>query len=206
VDYLLSQGRKEPGIDFDKDWKILNVLIGGNNLFDCHLPESSPDDYERRLNETLTKIHQKIPRVFVNLIYIFEIGMMDAWRNGKDDPYCSRFWNVLKRSLPCMVTTDELRAKLVAYAKEYNKRMEKLSKWWNERRKKDFYVSIQPMLQHARLPDKTWVSSFDCFHPSMKANAETSAALWNSMQLPLGKKPTTMVSEFLCPDENTFLQ
>jgi hypothetical protein len=40
----------------------------------------------------------------------------------------------------------------------------------------------------------------------MKANAETSVALWNSMQLPKGKKPTTMVREFLCPDENTFLQ
>jgi hypothetical protein len=43
-------------------------------------------------------------------------------------------------------------------------------------------------------------------HPSDKSNEETARAVWNSMQLPRGKKPTELGSGFLCPDENTVVQ
>ena len=207
VDYLVTQGRKEEGIDFDKDWKILNILIGGNNLFDCHLPESHPDVFEKRMNETLSKIYEKIPRVFVNLFNIFEDGLMDTWNNGKDVTYCSRFWKVISFAIPCMVKSDELRQKMVQYSKEYNVRMSNLAKWWNNKReKKDFFIAVQPVLQHTRLPDLSYSSKFDCFHPSLKSNAELSITIWNSLQLPWDKKPRSSMKEFLCPNENTIVQ
>jgi phospholipase B1, membrane-associated len=207
IDYLKIQGRREEGINFDKDWKILNILIGGNNLFECELPESAPEVYEQRMNETLSKIHNEIPKVFVNLISFFEEGMIDIWNNGKASTYCSRLWSFLGRSLPCMVTTDELRRKLVNTSRAYNNILEKLANWWNENRKrKDFFVSVQPVLKNSQVPDLTWASSFDCLHPSDKSNEETARAVWNSMQLPRGKKPTELGNGFLCPDENTLVQ
>ena len=105
-----------------------------------------------------------------------------------------------------MVKNDELRAKMKRMIIDYNVRILKLAKWWNERRRKDFYISVQPVVKHIRVLDRSWSSKFDCFHPSKKSNQLISYSLWNSMQLPFDKKPTGVVDEIMCPNENTFLQ
>eukprot|EP01080_Neovahlkampfia_damariscottae_P005464 gene5464-9282_t len=205
VDYLISQGRKEPNIDFDKDWKMLHILLGGNDLFECNLPASQPDEFERKLNLTLTKIHDKIPRVFVNLYSIFEKGFVDIYNAGKDSFYCRTLWGIIQRGIECMMK-PEMHEKMTALAKEYNVRIDRIAKYWNSRRKKDFFVAVQPPLKNARIPDRTHTSKLDCFHPSAKSNAELSMSIWNSLQLPADKKPTAAVKEYICPNENTIIQ
>ena len=67
-------------------------------------------------------------------------------------------------------------------------------------------IGLQPIFQLARVPDSSYSSQYDCFHPSAKANAEISMTAWNSLQLPWDKKPRSNSDRFICPDENTLLQ
>jgi phospholipase B1, membrane-associated len=206
VDYVATEAAKDPKINYQKDWKVMTILMGANDLFNCESANAHPDVYIKRLNETIAKIDEKIPRIFINLFTLFEEGFIDTYNNGKDSLYCRAFWKVLESGIPCMVKSDALRSKMKGMIIEYNKRIEVLAKWWNQKRRKDFYIAVQPMLSHLRVLDRSWSSKFDCFHPSLKANKLISQSLWNSMQLPWDKKPRGTVDKILCPDQNTFLQ
>jgi len=79
---------------------------------------------------------------------------------------------------------------------------------YNDRNFEDFYVGVQPMLRDVRFSDLSWVSKFDCFHPSLLANQIISVSAFNSMQLPPNRKPTnsSVGVQPICPTESTFLQ
>ena len=76
VDYLAQQVGKEPGLDVARDWKLLTVFIGANNLLtwcgDGTTSEQDADKFERYLDEALGGIQARIPRVLVNLIALFD--------------------------------------------------------------------------------------------------------------------------------------
>eukprot|EP01080_Neovahlkampfia_damariscottae_P008612 gene8612-559_t len=205
--YVIQQAKKDKNIDYEKDWKMVTILIGANDLFQCQSSGAHPDEYTVLLNRTLSTIHEKIPRVFVNIMYLFEDGFIDTFNNGKDNTYCKSVWKLLENAIPCMVKNDHLRAKMKQMIVEYNRRIFFLAKYWNEKStRKDFHIAIQTPLKNIRVKDRSWSSKFDCFHPSLKANKLISYALWNSMQLPFDKKPTGEVNEILCPTETTFMQ
>jgi hypothetical protein len=156
----VRQAKINPFINYEKDWKMMTILIGANNLFQCEQPCSNPNVFADVLNKTMGLIHKEIPRVFVNLLYIFEDGFFDTYNNGKESWYCSLYWKFGESVLPCMVKNDQLRAKMKRMIIEYNRKIDIVAKYWNEKRRKDFYISIQPMLKNIRLPDRSWSSSF----------------------------------------------
>lgn len=119
INYLVKQGKIEPGVDFEKDWKLLTVLIGANNLCDCDQPHSAPHVFEKTLRDALNQIQTSIPRVFISLMPIFESGFTDVYRNGQGSTYCKLMWNIFRCG--CLVDSEEKRKRSVLLAKEYNR-------------------------------------------------------------------------------------
>lgn len=76
IDYLVSELHNTSGIDFNNDWKMLTILIGANDLCVCcdGRNASTPADWARRYNYTLSLIKERIPRVFVNIVTLFNIS------------------------------------------------------------------------------------------------------------------------------------
>lgn len=120
IDYLNSQGRKEPGIDFNNDWKFLNIFIGGNNLFHCKEPEAQPDFFEKSIHEAIVKVNATIPKVFISLMPIFETAFDDLWNNGKDYLYCKFMWSLFR--LECLLESELTRNRVKLLALAYNQR------------------------------------------------------------------------------------
>ena len=207
LDYVINEAKKDKNINFEKDWKIMTILMGANDLNNCNDPTSIPNSYEVKINQTIAAIHGKIPRVFINLLLLPEQATLDTYNVGKESTYCRTIWNIITWFKDqCMFKSDETRLKLKQLTLEYNKRIENIKTFWNSKRRKDFFVTVQPMLQKSRVPDRSWSTKLDCFHPSIKANKFFSISLWNSLQLPSEKKPNQLVEDYICPNENTFLQ
>ena len=81
----------------EEDWKLLSILIGFNDLClgsDNHItlflndliffkiscsgdvPFITADDFEHNLRDVLEEVRTNIPRVFVNLVQIFNLSMV----------------------------------------------------------------------------------------------------------------------------------
>ena len=43
---------------------------------------------------------------------------------------------------------------------------------------------------HMNIPDHSYLSRFDCFHPSLFTHGQIAMGLVNNMQQPIGKKNT----------------
>jgi hypothetical protein len=208
VEYLARQLKNETGVDPKNDWKILSIVIGANDLCGCRNAGNAPDHFEKNINDTLAEVHKTIPKVFVNIIPIFETGFYDVWNNSRKSTYCTLVFGLFKAMCGCLMGSDEDRDVMSRLSIEYNKRVFKLQREWNARNIPDFYVSVQPFLTKMKFDDLSWTSSFDCFHPAVKANKAITIMNWNSLQLPQERKPTAWVNGMLphCPTENIFLQ
>jgi hypothetical protein len=89
--------------------------------------------------------------------------------------YCRTIFSTLMQlGCPCMVKDEFNRNRVSNIAKEYNKRIEKVANFWNDKNIKDMYISIQPLTKKLKmgkiiltLEDRSWTSEFDCFHVSL---------------------------------------
>ena len=100
----------------ENDWKMLTIFIGANDLclgymendnnfidhnnynyvsFSCSgkVPTLTANDYEKHLREILEEVRKKIPRVFVNVVQVFNLSMV---------------WLLTKTSCVVYLTTDML--------------------------------------------------------------------------------------------------
>jgi phospholipase B1, membrane-associated len=78
--YLMEQLKANPRIDIQNDWKLLTLLIGANNLCRACDPEfdifDSAQQFEESLRLLLTKLRLNIPKLFVNLVSMFNISQV----------------------------------------------------------------------------------------------------------------------------------
>ena len=78
INYLVTQLQTtyKDSVNFNDDWKLLTLFIGANNLCpSCHgSAHSPPEFFEANLKAVLQQVEQQIPRVFVNLVTIFNIS------------------------------------------------------------------------------------------------------------------------------------
>jgi len=162
-------------------WKVVTIWIGGNNLCDVcsNLEENSPDVYEDFLVRALTKL-RTIPRLFVNLVPSLDITQLHDFETG-----LCRFLHVFE--CRCATGTDAQRQAVLDAQNEYANRIFKIgndTQW----RTNDFAVVVQPFLINSRIPDQTYLSAADCFHPSVKGHEAAGVALWNGMLEPVAQK------------------
>ncbi|KAJ8308864.1 hypothetical protein KUTeg_013738 [Tegillarca granosa] len=84
ADSLISKMKADKSFDFENDWKLVTIFIGGNDLCDyCDDTNTfSPENYVKNVQTALDKLHAEVPKVFVNLVEVLNIANPD---NGETD-------------------------------------------------------------------------------------------------------------------------
>lgn len=208
---LIDAMKSDTTLDFDKDWKLVTLFIGGNDLCQyCNDRDSlSPQKYGHHMMTSLDLLYNEVPRVIVNILKIMEIeGLRQIKRdnvvcNLLQSYLCSCFLlpkdNSLELSEMKRINRDmQVETENVVHSGRYDGR-------------EDFAAVVQPFFQNTVIPlsaeskpDDTFFSE-DCFHFSERGHASLAVALWNSMLEPVGGKQTynnfTDARHIKCPTE-----
>ncbi|KAM8913774.1 phospholipase B1, membrane-associated-like isoform 2-T2 [Spinachia spinachia] len=193
---LIDAMKNDSTVDFENDWKLVTLFIGGNDLCQyCNDRVSlSPQNYSRHLMTGLDMLYKEVPKMIVNILEILEIEGLR--RLKKDSLGC----NVLQKFVcPCFLLPGEDSPEL-AEIKRINRELqietEKLVYGDRYAGREDFAAVVQPFFRNSMLPlnsdgrpDTTYFS-VDCFHFSERGHADMASALWNNMLEPVGKKQT----------------
>ncbi|XP_065082777.1 phospholipase B1, membrane-associated [Ochlerotatus camptorhynchus] len=200
---LVKRMLSDPRVDIKNHWKLITILIGGNdfcaNICYTNPPEKTLMYHEKNILSALRTFRDYLPRTFVNLVASPNV---DVLTQLKGKPQECVTMHVIE--CPCFMATR--------FARE-RKRYIKLIEKWNllqmdiaNRKefnsKPDFGVVFQPFIMNISFPegpnggtDFSYMS-MDCFHLSQKGYARASNALWNNMFEPVGGKSGSWEQEF----------
>lgn len=212
--YLYEQLTLNPSVNMKDDWKLLSILIGFNDLcIGCSgdVPYITVDDFETNLRYIIEEVRSKIPKVFVNLVEIFNMSMI--YDKSKTMPHCVDVHRLLPIECLCVFLEgklgDDTRRDVDKYAAQYNERLRKLAKEYSEKNYQDFAVVVQPGIRDGT-PENTpidFMSDVDCFHPSLVAHQAFAKVIWNNMLTPAAKKTSNFdfKAPFVCPTNATLI-
>lgn len=212
LDYLLAQIAANPKIDMANDWKFLNLIIGANDVcglcFNKELPPISSvgDYYERNLRNVIQMASLKIPRLFFTILPMFNVSQV-YWIS-QSSSYCANVHNVFPFECICAFDSNQQKRTYIdSILVEFNKRIYKIAADWKARPSQTFAVQIQPFTANLIIPDTSYLSTLDCFHPSLLAHQKFAISIWNSLVTPWAKKKQFFNPNdaLLCPDANTLL-
>ncbi len=81
---LVNRVKAMTDVDFEKDWKLVTLFIGGNDLCDYCYDEAgkSVENYKKHIQSALDILHAQLPRTFVNLVSIFDITPVASMSDG----------------------------------------------------------------------------------------------------------------------------
>lgn len=189
---LVDELRNDPNVDFDNDWKVITVFVGGNDAcdyFDGEKDANSPNKYIEGVKRAVDVFHATVPRAFVNLVEVLDLSMLPDLSKGLICP-------LLHRYLCNHIASGKDNAAVKHLIEEYNQEIFKLVSGGRYETRDDFTVVIQPFLRNTTYPRRKNgepdLSFFapDCFHFSAKGHASAGEALWNNMLEPVGQKST----------------
>ncbi|XP_046712656.1 phospholipase B1, membrane-associated isoform X2 [Silurus meridionalis] len=197
---LIARMKSDSRIDFQNDWKVITLLIGGNDLCEqCTDPDFySAENFAKNIGVALDILQEEVPRVLVNLVELFDIVSLRQLH--QDSKLGCPTW--LVRSIcPCVVNpaegSSELQA-LIEMNKAYKIATRNLVDSGGYNTHTDFTVVLQPFFRNTTfpvLPNGTPDRSFfagDCFHLSQKSHTLMARALWNNMLEPEHSKTTSV--------------
>ncbi|XP_076798379.1 phospholipase B1, membrane-associated isoform X3 [Arvicanthis niloticus] len=204
---LVNLMKADKTINFQEDWKIITVFIGGNDLCgSCNdTARSSPQNFVDNIKRALDILHAEVPRAFVNLVKVLEITPL---RELFNEPSVSCPRMILRRLCPCVLNLEENSAELASLVernRQYQKETEKLIESGQYDTRDDFTVVVQPLFENVtmpRTPEGIPDSSFfapDCFHFNVKLHARSAIALWKNMLEPVGHKTRYQNFEIKAP-------
>lgn len=217
VQNLIKAMRENKEVNFEKEWKLVTIFVGGNDL--CHYcidqNNLSPKNYSHNLMLSLDKLYKEVPRLLVNVVAIVQI---DPLKSVKRNTLSCTF--IPRNNCPCVINPAENSLELEEIKRinrEYQSELQILISGNRYEEKEDFAVVLQPFIQNSFLPligegevDTSFFSP-DCFHISERTHAEMAIALWNNMLEPVGRKQTYNNftydrSKIHCPSEtNPFI-
>uniref|UniRef100_A0A182YNY3 Phospholipase B1, membrane-associated n=1 Tax=Anopheles stephensi TaxID=30069 RepID=A0A182YNY3_ANOST len=212
---MVQRIRRDPRVDWKRDWKLVTISIGGNDIctFVCTMryPEQLPSKHRLRLQRTLRYLRDNMPRTFVNLVSVPSVAKVvmlqrkpfecASLHNGECSCWIGKLYNQsdASRARWRRIQNEMIRVeKEVAESKEF-------------RGLDEFAVVYQPwslnvtMKMNGKEVDYSLLS-IDCFHMSQKGNAYAGAALWNNMLEPVGKKTPSwqpLMTNFKCPTKDS---
>ncbi|KAL0967627.1 hypothetical protein UPYG_G00254660 [Umbra pygmaea] len=213
VQALIKAMKDDEKVDFDNDWKLVTLLVGGRDLCDYCMDQNNltPKNFSEHLMLSLDMLYKEVPRMMVNLIKVMEMNPLRSVR--KKDLICSL---LQRNACPCFFNPEDNSPELTDVRRinqEYQMEMERLVYGGRYDGRKDFTVIVQPYLQNSFVPfigdgqpDMSFFS-VDCFHISERAHAEMAIALWNNMLEPVGMKQvynnfTYDRTKINCPSED----
>jgi phospholipase B1 len=212
MDYLLKQVYNNPAIDIANDWKLLTILIGANDICGCceiNASYTGPDAFEKYLTDTLERVRSTLPRTFVNLILGFNLS--EVYNLGRKSLYCEAHQRVFSFECGCIFDKNatSTRTEVDVVTQQYNARIFKIADYYKNQKYSDFAVVIQPFLYKtdaSKLPLE-FLSTLDCFHPSLFAHEHMAVGLWNNMLTPAAQKKQNLdINDVpLCPTADTLL-
>ena len=202
---LVEKIRESEDVDFDNDWKLVTVYIGGNDV--CKDACISNDTVEDRIGDvaaSLDYLSDNLPRTFVNLVQIVHIGdFQSAIVQSSYSQICLNFFSV--EICPCgefgQLSLGEQFEELIA---DYRQGIQDLADMYAD--SDTFTVVFQPYqtdVEFADDPDAVLeVSAVDCSHLSPEGNRQFAIGLWNNMLERVGEKSTVSrlpITEISCP-------
>lgn len=210
VKYLVKQMKSE-GIDIEKTWKHITLLIGANDLCVSCLIEKilSPDEWEKNLREILDEIKADIPRAIVSVVEIFNVSQVyDLSLKSK---YCTNVHRLVFIECDCAFGPkgDKHRVYMDQMAMAYNNRTRNVVAEYNDPSNPNFAAVIVPATEDLAIKDAPldFLSTLDCFHPSLHAHQIMAINLWNTMLTPIDQKEHTLDfnAKPMCPTNDTLI-
>ncbi|XP_073784669.1 phospholipase B1, membrane-associated isoform X1 [Danio rerio] len=193
---VVKRMKEDSRIDFENDWKIITVFIGGNDLC-AHCSDTryySSDNIVKYIREALDILHNEVPRALVNLVELLDIVPLRALHKDKSNGCPTWLVNIMCRCVLQPKDESHEFQTLQEFNKAYQRGMWELVDSGRYDTHDNFTVVLQPFLRNVFLPlmedgrpDRSYFSP-DCFHLSQKAHTLMARALWNNLMEPLGNK------------------
>ncbi|KAI5702514.1 hypothetical protein M8J75_000922 [Diaphorina citri] len=76
--HLIKKMKREPGIDFKHDWKLITIFFGANDLCSgqCYNKEGTTAlQHQKKLKLALDYLQDHMPRTFVNLVPVLDVSV-----------------------------------------------------------------------------------------------------------------------------------
>jgi len=201
---------KKSGVDVQKDWKMLTIFIGGNDLCAfCDDPnDNSAANYEQKLTEALKYLQANVPRVFVNIAAAVDVT--ELYQLNGEGILCSLLHGF---ECPCGTSDDKsVRDSVSAEHQKYLDAGSRVSQLFND--DPQFTVVMQPFFTNTHVPldskgniDMSYFAP-DCFHFSVKAHQAAAVGLWNNMLEKVGSKDPSYdwpVEPITCPTPDQYI-
>ncbi|KAK2878753.1 hypothetical protein Q8A67_019544 [Cirrhinus molitorella] len=193
---VVKRMKEDPKIDFENDWKIITVFIGGNDIC-AHCTDTryySPENIVKNLRQGLDILHNEVPRALVNLVELLDIIPL---RRFHQDPSLGCPTWLVNMLCHCVLKPEDGSYEfkfLQEYNKAYQRGMWELVESGRYDTHENFTVVLQPFFRNVFLPvledgtpDKSYFTP-DCFHLSQKSHTLMARGLWNNLLEPLGNK------------------
>ncbi|KAJ3096818.1 hypothetical protein HDU97_005562 [Phlyctochytrium planicorne] len=191
-----------------KGWKMINVLIGANNVcFSCPGVTDAGNTaqvFGNYLRDTMKNIQAKFPtKTLVNIVQLFRFSSLYEIQQG--NAYC-RTIQTIKPECPCLNSTTNAKI-LDGYIDDINAQMATVAK---EFRQQWFAVNVQPALAGMKVDSKDYISALDCFHPNVCSNKIVAGMFWNNLFEKEGQKTSypslASLKSLYCPGPNDYIK
>ncbi|XP_015685338.1 phospholipase B1, membrane-associated-like, partial [Protobothrops mucrosquamatus] len=141
-------------INFQEDWKLITIFIGGNDLCDyCNdSVRSSPEYYINSIQSSLDILHKEVPRAFVNLATVLDVIPVRKLYQEKSI-YCPRL--IMRALCPCIFKPNDNSSeieKLEFLNRRYQEETHRLIESGRYDTREDFTVVVQPLFEKPEMP------------------------------------------------------
>ncbi|KAM6973043.1 phospholipase B1, membrane-associated [Aplochiton taeniatus] len=214
VRVLVDRMKNDSRIDFENDWKVITMFIGGNDLCDfcSDTIYFSTNNFIGRIQEALDILHREVPHAIVNLVELLNLVPLRELHKDKRTGCPTWFVNLVCRCVLKPIEGSLELQRLNNLNRNYQLGIRKLVDSGRYDTHANFTVVLQPFFREVILPlledgrpDRSYFSP-DCFHLSQKAHTLMASALWNNMLEPVGNKTYTqdfsLGITLKCPSKN----
>ncbi|KAI8147359.1 hypothetical protein BJV82DRAFT_595202 [Fennellomyces sp. T-0311] len=199
LDYLITRMKATIGLNFQSDWKLINLQIGSNDL--CLSCSNTPFDlsaeaYGNYVSAAIERIRTNIPRTIVNLMGTFKVS--GVYTVTEDGPaYCRPQNNdpstILNRAMcSCFIGAESNRTSMDTLQEAYNAKLVEIHNHYKSQQSSTFAVTYHPNnLNIAGFPLEAF-SNFDCFHPSQLNHQWVAKYTWNNLFATQAQREATL--------------
>ncbi|KAJ8356184.1 hypothetical protein SKAU_G00189780 [Synaphobranchus kaupii] len=212
---LVELMKTDQRINFESDWKVITLFIGGNDLCD-HCKNTvfySVENFVHRIRQALDIFHNEVPRALVNLVEPLHIVPLRQLHQERSLKCPTWLVNVLCSCVNPPKEGSKQLQMLGDLNRAYQRGLWELVESGRYDTHSNFTVVLQPFFRDVVIPlladgrpDRSYFAP-DCFHLSQKSQSLMARALWNNMLEPLGNKTYTQdfnsVPSLKCPSKTS---